>query len=136
MKKILAILTILLSFNAFAYDFNYQGKNLNYNPDELKFYKNNELLTTSEVQNIFPDREIVLISKFSENKKIIVKNSIFKSKKIVLLNDTQRTFHRFFIYPEASRYEDKNIKSLITIHGRKNVRLKHEGGDEFEIVVH
>ena len=33
--------------------------------------------------------------------------------------------------------EDKDcaIKSLITIYGKKNVRLKHEGGDEFEIVV-
>ena len=31
--------------------------------------------------------------------------------------------------------KNEQIKSLITIYGKKNVRLKHEGGDEFEIVV-
>ena len=30
---------------------------------------------------------------------------------------------------------DSNVKSLITIRGKKNVRLKHSGGDEFEIVI-
>ncbi|MBR2068513.1 MAG: hypothetical protein IJ877_02000, partial [Candidatus Gastranaerophilales bacterium] len=59
----------------------------------------------------------------------------FKSKKILLLNDTERTFHLFYIYPEASRYTDCKVKSLITIHSKKNVRLKHSGGDEFEIIV-
>ena len=36
---------------------------------------------------------------------------------------------------EFQEFKNGEIKSLITIYGKKNVRLKHEGGDEFEIVV-
>ena len=135
MKKLILMLSIMLTVSALAYDFNYNGHNLTYDVDRLQFSEDSRLLTTSEVQKIFSDYEIILISKFDDNKKIKVKNSIFKSKKVLLLNDTQRTFHLFYIYPEASRYSDENIKSLITIHGRKAVRLKHEGGDEFVIKV-
>ena len=136
MKKNVLLIALLLVLNSvFALDFNYQGKILNYNEDELKFYENSRLLDKNEVQQLFPDRELILISKFDKKNKYTLKNSIFKSKKIVLLNDTTLTFHRFFIYPESSRYEKKEIKSLISVYGKKNVRLKHEGGDEFEIVV-
>lgn len=118
-----------------AYNFKYSGRNLYYNPDELKFYENSKPLNQKELAEIFPDREIILISKFDKNKKYVIKNSLFRSKKILLLNDTKRTFHLFDIYPETSRYEIEEIKSLVTIWGKKNARLKHQGGDEFEIVV-
>ena len=92
------------------------------------------------MQALFPDYQIILISKFDKDKKYKIKNSIFGTKKVLLLNDKTRTFHNFFIYPTSSRSEFKEfkngeIKSLITIYGKKNVRLKHEGGDEFEIIV-
>ena len=74
MKKIILTSMILLLANVFAYDFEYQGHKLNYDADTLKFYENNELLTVEEVKNIFPDYEVVLISQFSENKKLKVKN--------------------------------------------------------------
>jgi len=135
MKKIILTLTLLMISNVFAHSFNYNNHNLTYDEDTLKFYENDKLLDKDELAQIFPDREIVLISQFNDKKKLKVKNSFFKSKKILLLNDTQRTFHLFYIYPEASRYFDSNIKSLITIHGKKNVRLKHSGGDEFEITI-
>ena len=140
MKKILALLTLLLSCNALAYDFNLNDRLITYNQDTLKFYENSITLSKEEVQELFPDYQIILISKFNKEKKYTIKNSLFKSKKVLLLNDDTRTFHRFFVYPESSRDEFQNfkkgeIKSLITIYGKKNVRLKHEGGDEFEIVV-
>lgn len=141
MKKILLSAFILLSVNALAYDFSIDGRKYSYNSDELKFYQmvnyNKALLKKEEVKNLFPDYEVILISEFNDKKKITVKNSPLKSKKILLLNDTQRTFHRFDIYPKASRAvldNNTNVKSLILIHGNKNVRLKHPGGDEFEIV--
>ena len=135
MKKIFLSAFILLLSNVFAYDFNYQNHQLNYDEDTLKFYENDTLLTPEEVKNIFSDYEVILISQFREKRKLRIKNSFFKSKKILLLNDTQRTFHMFYIYPETARYENNKIKSLITIHGKKNVRLKHQGGDEFEITI-
>ena len=128
-----------------SYEFFAGEKFIGFNNDELKFYeikgKNSRLLSKDEVKNIFPDYEIILISEFDRNKKYKLKNSLFKSKKILILNDTNRTFHKFFVYPESSRNSlDKNsksgmIKSIVTVYGKKNVRLKHFGGDEFEVVV-
>lgn len=140
MKKILSILAVsFLSASVFAYDFVIQDRQINYNVDTLKFYENSILMEDSEVQKLFPEYQILYISDFDKNKKYFMKNSAFGTKKILLLNDTNRTFHRFFIYPESSRNEvikgQDDIKSLITVYGKKNVRLKHEGGDEFEIVV-
>lgn len=140
MKKLFLFLSLfVISTSAFAYEFQIQDRTINYNVDTLKFYENSILMNDSEVQKLFPEYKIVYISDFDKNRKYEMKNSSFGTKKILLLNDTNRTFHRFFIYPESSRNEiikgQDDIKSLITVYGKKNVRLKHEGGDEFEIVV-
>ena len=123
---------------AFAnYELKFDNRTVVFNEDELKFYENNELLTKEQVQELFPDYEIVLISEFDRNKKYSMKNKRMTQKKVLLLNDEKfRTFHLFYVYPTVSRSEFQNykngeIKSLITIHGKKNVRLKHFGGDEF-----
>ena len=140
MKKILLTLSLMLGLSALAYDFNIGEREFSYNPDTLKFKEGSITLSKEEVQDLFPDYQIVLISKFDKDKKYTIKNSLFGTKKVLLLNDDTRTFHKFFVYPTSSRNEFKEfknveIKSLITIYGKKNVRLKHEGGDEFEIVV-
>ena len=140
MKKFLLSLSLMLVFNALAYDFNIGEREFSYNPDTLKFQEGSITLSKDELSALFPDYEIILISKFDKDKKYTIKNSLFGSKKVLLLNDDTRTFHNFFIYPISSRNEFKEfkngeIKSLITIYGKKNVRLKHMGGDEFEIVV-
>ena len=144
MRKILLSLfaLFLLSNATFAsYVFQIQNRTITYQEDELKFYENDKLLAPEEVNKLFPEYNLLLISDFDKNKKYKMKNSMFGTKKILLINDRNRTFHKFFIYPESSRNQidknDKNcaIKSLITIYGKKNARLKHEGGDEFEIIV-
>lgn len=143
MKKVLLSLSLMLSFCAFAQDninFNIGEREFSYNPDTLKFYESSITLSPDEIQALFSDYQIVLISKFDKERKYHIKNSLFGTKKILLLNDDTRTFHNFFIYPTSSRSEFKEfkngeIKSLITVYGKKNVRLKHAGGDEFEIVV-
>lgn len=140
MKKFFLIFSIMFYYSAFAHEFNIGEREFSYNPDVLKFFESSITLSADEIQTLFPDYEIILISKFNKEKKYTIKNSLFKTKKILLLNDSTRTFHNFFIYPTSSRNEFKNfkngeIKSLITVYGKKNVRLKHEGGDEFEIVV-
>lgn len=145
MKKRLFSLFFLLCLNSafvFAYDFSIDGKNYSYNEDEFKFYSYNkgvkEQLSPFEVAQLFPDYEIVLVSRFDKNKKIEIENRSFKFKKILLLNDLKyRTFHGFEVYPVSARMEfqgSTDIKSLISVYGKKNVRLKHKGGDEFEII--
>ena len=140
MKKIFLTLALMFGFSSFAYDFNMGEREFSYNPDTLKFYESSITLSQDELKALFPDYEIVLISKFDKEKKYYIKNSLFEVKKVLLLNDDTRTFHGFYVYPTSSRDEFKEfkngeIKSLITVYGKKNVRLKHAGGDEFEIVV-
>lgn len=144
MKKFLLCLGLLfLSFQcAFAdYAFSVDERNITFVDDEFKFYENSTPLTKEQVQQLFPDYEIILISHFNFEKKYFMKNSVFKTRKVLLLNDTNRTFHGFEIYPTSSRVELKKgekqgaLKALINIYGKKNTRLKHQGGDEFEIVV-
>ena len=139
MKKIIfsVLLTLFMSPVFANYDLKFDSRTITFNEDELKFYENSVLLSKDEVQKLFPDYEIVLISQFDKDKKIKISNKRMKQKKILLLNDEKyRTFHLFYIYPTVSRSEFQNykngeIKSLITVHGKKNVRLKHFGGDEF-----
>ena len=139
MKKIIfsVLLTLFMSPVFANYDLKFDSRTITFNEDELKFYENGVLLSKDEVQKLFPDYEIVLISQFDKDKKLKISNKRMKQKKILLLNDEKyRTFHLFYIYPTVSRSEFQNykngeIKSLITVHGKKNVRLKHFGGDEF-----
>lgn len=144
MKKILLCMAILIFSSGIAkadYSYSVDGRNITFVDDEFKFYENSSVLSKEQVQQLFPDCEIILISRFNFEKKYFMKNSIFKTKKILLLNDTNRTFHGFEIYPLSSRVELKKgekigaLKALINIYGKKNTRLKHPGGDEFEIVV-
>lgn len=139
MKKIIfsVLLTLFMSPVFANYDLKFDSRTITFNEDELKFYESGVLLSKDEVQKLFPDYEIVLISQFDKDKKLKISNKRMKQKKILLLNDEKyRTFHLFYIYPTVSRSEFQNykngeIKSLITVHGKKNVRLKHFGGDEF-----
>ena len=139
MKKIIfsVLLTLFMSPVFANYDLKFDSRTITFNEDELKFYENGALLSKDDVQKLFPDYEIVLISQFDKDKKLKISNKRMKQKKILLLNDEKyRTFHLFYIYPTVSRSEFQNykngeIKSLITVHGKKNVRLKHFGGDEF-----
>ena len=139
MKKIIfsVLLTLFMSPVFANYDLKFDSRTIAFNEDELKFYENGVLLSKDDVQKLFPDYEIVLISQFDKDKKIKISNKRMKQKKILLLNDEKyRTFHLFYIYPTVSRSEFQNykngeIKSLITVYGKKNVRLKHFGGDEF-----
>lgn len=140
MKKIFLIFSLMFTICAFAYDFNVDDRKISYNPDTLKFYEGSITLSKDEVSKLFPQYEVILISKFDKEKKYYLKNSLFSTKKVLLLNDDTRTFHNFFVYPYSSRdefqeFKNGEIKSLITIYGKKNVRLKHFGGDEFELVV-
>jgi len=147
MKKIFNCLVVFvfilfaISTKAFAdCTFDVEGRTITFVDDEFRFYENSVELTQEEVQAIFPEYKIVTISDFDKNRKYKMKNSLFGKKKLLILNDRNRTFHLFYVYPISARdaYKDKKageIKSLITVYGKKNVRIKHSGGDEFEIVV-
>ena len=135
MKKIFFAIFSLLLLSVYGYDFTYNNRTLNYDRDELKFYENGKALSKEELEEIFPDYEIILISQFDKYREYKIKKKFFTPKNVLLLNDTRRTFHLFNIYPVSSRYKDPEIKSLITLYYKKDVKLKHHGGDKFTIKV-
>ena len=110
MKKIFNFCAILL-FLLFAFSskaladctFEVNDRTVTFIEDELKFYENSVELSQEEVQSLFPEYTIVTISDFDKNRQYKMINSLFGKKKILILNDRNRTFHLFYIYPISAR---------------------------------
>ena len=77
-------------------------------------------LEIEELKMIFPDAEIIKISRFKNNK-LTIKKPLFKKKTVLLVNDTDEYFHKYFVSPESSA--NKNIKGLITL-SKKFTKVK------------
>lgn len=77
-------------------------------------------LEIEELKTIFPDVEIIKISRFKNNK-LTIKKPLFKKKTVLLVNDTDEYFHKYFVSPESSA--NKNIKGLITL-SKKFTKVK------------
>lgn len=77
-------------------------------------------LEIEELKTIFPDVEIIKISRFKNNK-LTIKKPLFKKKTVLLVNDTDEFFHKYFVSPESSA--NKNIKGLITL-SKKFTKVK------------
>lgn len=76
---------------------------IGYNHHNLKFYRLifngkdfiKQPLNEKEVQNLFPDAEIIKISELKNNK-ITVYKPLLKTKTFILWNDTNRDFYKYF----------------------------------------
>lgn len=77
-------------------------------------------LEIEELKTIFPDVEIIKISRFKNNK-LTIKKPLFKKKTVLLVNDTDEYFHKYFVSPESSA--NKNIKGLISL-SKKFTKVK------------
>lgn len=77
-------------------------------------------LEIEELKTIFPDVKIIKISRFKNNK-LTIKKPLFKKKTVLLVNDTDEFFHKYFVSPESSA--NKNIKGLITL-SKKFTKVK------------
>lgn len=85
-------------------------------------------LEIEELKTIFPDVEIIKISRFKNNK-LTIKKPLFKKKTVLLINDTDEFFHKYFVSPESSA--NKNIKGLITLSKKfTKVKFCHLGEKE------
>lgn len=85
-------------------------------------------LEIEELKTIFPDVEIIKISRFKNNK-LTIKKPLFKKKTVLLVNDTDEYFHKYFVSPESSA--NKNIKGLITLSKKfTKVKFCHLGEKE------
>ena len=85
-----------------TYEFLYNGDLIGYNAHTLKFYKlvfngktiTSEILTVPQIQEIFPDVQIVNVSQFKNNK-ITLTKPWFQNKTYLIVNDTERDFYKY-----------------------------------------
>lgn len=85
-----------------TYEFLYNGKLIGYSGHLLKFFdltfdgsnfKAVEL-TKDQVQTLFPDVKIIMVSEF-ENNEITIESPIFRKRAYMILNDTDRDFYKY-----------------------------------------
>lgn len=99
----------------------------------LKYYKliydgtNHEQieLTDEEINSIFPDAEIYKISSIDSDNKMWIHKPFLEDKKFILVNDTDRFFHR--INCKSKDVQDIEIKGLFTVSKYGIIRFTHYG---------
>lgn len=99
----------------------------------LKYYKliyngtNHEQieLTDDEINSIFLDAEIYKISSIDSDNKMWIHKPFLKEKKFILVNDTDRFFHR--INCKSKDVQDIEIKGLFTVSKYGIIRFTHFG---------
>ena len=93
---------------------------ISYNTKSKKFVETP--LSEKELQKLFPNAKIVKISQFTNNEYTLNK-PFFKERTILLLNDTDKYFHKYTYTPSSVQTTD--IKGLITV--------KHIGKVKFSL---
>lgn len=100
-----------------TYEFLYYKKLYGYNKHSMKFFELdfngeefvNRELTKEEVQSMFPDVEILMVSEFKDNE-LEVELPLFHKKAFMLLNDTDMDFYKYqFEYYKGTNNIFNNI---------------------------
>lgn len=89
-------------------------------------------LSLEEIEKIFPDTSILKISEIDPDNKMWIHKPLFKNKKILLVNDTDRYFHK--ISCKSKNIQDSKIKGLITISRYGIFKFKHYGQRDGKLI--
>lgn len=120
---------ILLNSN---YEFIYDSKLIGIDNENLKFYEivykdcnfEQKILEPDALKEIFHEAEIIKISEFKKGLYTVLSNNT--SKRILLYNDTDLNFHKYFISPSVS-IVDENVKALVQLPKKGKVKFSHIG---------
>ena len=122
------------------YEFLKDGKLIAVDNNNLKYYQviyEDEqfvqvLLSDEELKSIFPKAEIVKISQI-ENDKITVTRPFFKSKTLLLVNDTDRQFFKYsYKHP---RVQFCDVKGLIKSYKYETITFSHYGDEQGALTI-
>ncbi len=120
-----------------TYEFLYYGRLYSYSAHLLKFFEllydgetiNTRELSKEEVQQLFPDVKILLVSEFKDNE-IEVTLPIFRRRAFMILNDTDRDFYKYqfeFYNPENKLFNNifelRMPRIMVLSHFRSNNEL-------------
>lgn len=89
-------------------------------------YFRNSILDEGYIEKLFPEIEIIKLSKFVNNEITIYKKPL-EQKKILILNDTKNNYYKYTFKP--ANIEDKDITGLITVSKFGKIVFSHYGDD-------
>lgn len=122
------------------YEFLHDGHLIACHNSDLKFfevvYNKNKFeeqeLSLEQVQSLFPDAEIIKISQFKDNKLTVYK-PLFEKKDFLLLNDTDKYFHKYSFEPQSVKYSP--VAGLFKASVARKITFSHFGEDKYNIYV-
>ena len=89
-------------------------------------YFRNSILDEGYIGKLFPEIEIIKLSKFVNNEITIYKKPL-EQKKILILNDTKNNYYKYTFKP--ANIENKDITGLITVSKFGKIVFSHYGDD-------
>ena len=122
------------------YEFIYKGDLIGYSNQDLKFYDIVFMdgkfvpreLTPDEVQVLFPNYTIIKISEFSPNTNSLKIKKRGRNFKVILLNDTDKTFYHYKFSSGNAKYELYPLAGFIDIKKRGMFQFSHFGENTAE----
>lgn len=128
-----------------TYEFLYYGRLYAYSAHMLKFFEllydgetiNTRELSKEEVQQLFPDVKILLVSEFKDDK-IEVTLPIFRRRAFMILNDTDRDFYKYqfeFYNPENKLFNNVFELRMPRIMVLSHLRSKNELFPKLRVIV-
>lgn len=88
-------------------------------------------LNKREIKKLFPDTKIIKISSFKNNEIKIRKPR--KVQKYILLNDTDKNFHKYSFNPPET--DSPYIKGMFKVSDKGTKYFSHYGNDVYKIIV-
>lgn len=123
------------------YEFLFNGRLISCHNADLKLFeviyngKNFEekQLTDEQIQEIFPDAEIIKISQFNKDNKLTVKKQFLEKKDFLLLNDTDKYFHKYSFHPQSVKFTP--VAGLFKASTIGKITFSHFDADKYTIYV-
>ena len=118
------------------YEFLYKDSLIGYSNLDMKFYefsiKDNLLkqreLIFEEVQNLFPEFEIIKVNDFSETNSYKIKKKKGKIK-LILLNDTDKTFYNYEFSTNNAKFEKYSLKGFLNIKEKGMIHFSNNNSN-------
>ncbi len=117
------------------YEFIHNGSLIGYSNQDLKFYEfmyiDGELtkraLADDEINELFPDFEIIKISEFSPNTNSLKIKKTRKNFKIIILNDTDKNFYHYSFTSGNAKFKTYPLAGFINVTKKGMIQFSHFG---------
>ena len=117
------------------YEFIYNGSLIGYSNQDLKFYEfmyiDGELtkraLADDEINELFPDFEIIKISEFSPNTNSLKIKKTRKNFKIIIFNDTDKNFYHYSFTSGNAKFKTYPLAGFINVTKKGMIQFSHFG---------